>query len=609
MYRKLHPHALRRTLCGALASCATLLIAGCSAQQSAIHISANADQIGMGLSVSIEARYTPASGDTQNVLLMPYVNGKRWGAQECPDSTGIARFQLPLPTPGTARIEVIAVPCDTSLWCGLKDFTPYKTGCMMPDSTLRSNALNVEVTPRKIAKRPAGQTRFVAQWEPWFSDESSWWQTAQAVPLLGFYRSTDPQVIRQHLLWFMDSGTDAVLFDWSNNIWGCSSWDERVDGINTLINNTEQMLNVMADMRDEGLPVPQAIIMTGLSNGAPAKMEALNEQLAWIYNYFVRTPRFKGLWMEYQGKPLAVVLDTGVTGVRQGTTESAFRVPFFKQTLAWDAARIDAHRRNNAAVDTSHFTVRWMSSQNQLTGHDKLGYWSWMDGSLHPTVTYRDSTAECTTVNPACFAELGWRAPSAWGRRDGWTYIESFKTAFVHRPQVVMLHQFNEFTGQGQSGYGPDGTIFVDSYSVDRSDDYEPVSLTARGYRGDRGGWGFYYLNLTRALIDLYNTPSPRYTIMAVAPVEVKDGNVVVQWSYVGKNPQKITVTIDDNRPEFTTSDTGITLSSAQLKPGTHQLKVTAEGTSTRFALSPYELDQPLAEPIPVEIIKTFTIQ
>ena len=178
-------------------------------------------------------------------------------------------------------------------------------------------------------------------------------------------------------------------------------------------------------------------------------MEALNEELNWIYQYMVRNPRFKGLWYEYDGKPLTVILDTGAMGVKEGKTETAFRVPFFKQTLGWTAEQIDDLRRRNPPVDSSRFTIRWMSSQNQLTGHDKLGYWSWMDGSLKPTVTYKGDVAECTTVNPACFAENGWKAPEAWGRRDGWTYLESFKTALEHRPRMVMLHQFNEFTGQG----------------------------------------------------------------------------------------------------------------------------------------------------------------
>ena len=71
---------------------------------------------------------------------------------------------------------------------------------------------------------------------------------------------------------------------------------------------------------------------------------------------------------------MTVILDTGAMGVKEGKTETAFRVPFFKQTLGWTAEQIDDLRRRNPPVDSSRFTIRWMSSQNQLTGHDKLGY-------------------------------------------------------------------------------------------------------------------------------------------------------------------------------------------------------------------------------------------
>jgi len=85
-----------------------------------------------------------------------------------------------------------------------------------------------------------------------------------------------------------------------------------------------------------------------------------------------------------------------------------------------------------------------------------------------------------------------------------------------HRPRVILLHQFNEFAGQAEShSYGPDRDIYVDSYSVELSDDIEPISLTA-GYRGDQGGWGFHYLNLTRALINLYRQDMAECTIMAI---------------------------------------------------------------------------------------------
>ena len=232
-----------------------------------------------------------------------------------------------------------------------------------------------------------------------------------------------------------------------------------------------------------------------------------------------------------------------------------------------------------------------------------------MDGSLKPTVTYKGDVAECTTVNPACFAENGWKAPEAWGRRDGWTYLESFKTALEHRPRMVMLHQFNEFTGQGSHGYGPDKDIFVDSYSVEYSDDYEPVSLTAPGFRGDNGGWGFYYLNLTRALVDIYNGQADDVTVMAVAPVHCKDGKISVHWTTVGVQPESFTVAIDGQTVETAAGGTGVSLSSEELTPGDHLLTVTANGVGTRYALSPYDLDTPSAEPMPVEVSKKFRVE
>ena len=138
-------------------------------------------------------------------------------------------------------------------------------------------------------------------------------------------------------------------------------------------------------MRDEGLQVPLISLMPGLSNGPPATIEALNEQLDWIYQDYVRNPRFRKLWQIWDGKPLVIILDTGAMGTKKARTESAFRVPFFKQTLTFNGANeasMDIMRQEQSSVDDTRFTVRWMSSQNQLTRHNEFGYWSWMDGSL-----------------------------------------------------------------------------------------------------------------------------------------------------------------------------------------------------------------------------------
>lgn len=593
----------------ALTVCCAAVFLGSCQKGPGISIEADLEKVGMGRSVTVEAVYTPAAGQSaEEVVLFSYVNGRRWGSHEFPDEEGRAVFLLPLPNVGPADIQVVAVPRDTAQWYGVSDYKPYLTGKPMTGEGMRSNVVSVEVLWRDIPAHKNSGSVFVSQWEPWFAP-GNMWTTAQAVPLLGFYDFTNPDVLRQHLLWFMDTDADAVLFDWSNHIWGCKHWDERGEGTNLILHATQMALETMADMRDEGLPVPQVTFLTGLSNGPPAAMEALNEELDWIYQNYIRNPRFEGLWLEYDGKPLITVLDTGVGGSKKGTTESAFRVPFFKQTLGWSEAEIDAWRAAQPPVDESRFTIRWVSSQNQLTGHDKLGYWSWMDGSLVPTVAYKDGVAECVAVSVGFFPEQGWKSPEAYGRRDGWTYLESFKTALEHRPRVIMLHQFNEFTGQAEGhGYGPDKGIYVDSYSVELSDDYEPVSLTAPGYRGDRGGWGFYYMNLTKAMTDVYNGVAPDVTVMAVAPLKTENGKVHVAWTTIGKEPAGFTLKVDGETVAENVQGGEYVLDAETLGMGSHILSVEAEGAVTRYPLSWTRMDEPRQETMPVVVEKEFEL-
>ena len=194
--------------------------------------------------------------------------------------------------------------------------------------------------------------------------------------------------------------------------------------------------------------MPKMVLFPGLSNGRPTTMQAFNEELDWIVHNYLRNPRFDGLWQIYEGKPLIVVLDTGAVGDPRGTAESAFRISFFEDTLEMSADELDAFRRVQGPVDDTHFTVRWMSSQNQATRHHELGYWSWMDGVIDPPVTYKDGVAESVTVTPSFFNTLGWTGPLANGRLGGTVYLETFKVALAHRPKVVHLHQWQEYSGQ-----------------------------------------------------------------------------------------------------------------------------------------------------------------
>lgn len=582
-----------------------------------VRISCDHEQVEMGRAVCVTAK---VSGEATRQILLPYVNQRRWGAHERPDAAGEARFILPLPEIGPARIQVLAVPEASGGWLGL----PFSredlllTGRPMPaDEGVRSNTVEVEVQWRVPCRPDNGDTLVGMQWEPWFVGGARDWGTTYAVPLLGLYSSYDPQIIRQHLIWFMDIGVDFIMPDWSNHLWGKKHWDERGEGVNCLIHATQVTLETMAVLRDEGLPVPKMVLMPGLSNGEPATMEAFNEELDWIYQNWLRNPRFDGLWQEFDGKPLIVSLDTGGMAHPDARTADAFKVPFFKETLELSEEELDRMRAVETAttpVDDTHFTVRWMSSQNQTTGHDKLGYWTWMDGVIDAPVTYRDGVAEAATVSTAIFDHLGWTHPTANTRRGGATYVDSFNVALPHRPKVILLHQFNEFRGQGKGhGRGDGRDIYTDSYSVEGSDDIEPVSLTADGYRDDSGGYGFYYLNLTQALLAIYRSPEPADTVLAVrAPLAdaVEDGpTLAVEWTVTGAPPRAYALAIDGE----TVAD-GLTVMRAEvdiagLAPGPHRLKVTATGATTRYPLSSTHLDTVLDSPVPVSVEVPFNIK
>ncbi|HOX40142.1 MAG TPA: hypothetical protein PL033_19330 [Candidatus Brocadiia bacterium] len=688
-----------------------------------VEISGNAERIGMGRTLEVSAAVKVSEGQSAaGYLLLPYVDGKRWGAHEFTNAEGRATFLIPLPNPGEHEIVVMAKdpveppsekwiwssdlrdnqkvylqrvftlaeePTSAELWIAIDDqadawvngkttrlfggwqgATPYAvpqgvlrkgenvisvegrngtgpaallarldtvgaagkvsivtdgewrvyneqpanwpakaeaegtlakqvgtlelggsvyavdkwptlhdgsqffTGAALPEGARTSNKIAVTVEKRKLCAIKTDPDHLVGvQWEPWFTPKACWWQTAHAVPLMGFYRSDDPSVIRQHMIWLIESGTDYLIADWTNHIWGCEHWADRPAGSQEIVDATTAALNVLAEMRDEGHPVPKMVLYPGLNNGPATTMVAVNEELDWIYENYVKNPKYAGLFVEYLGKPLVIIHNGGGPG--------------------WIAANA-----KGVPVNEEHFTVRWHSSQNQMCKFHEQGYWSWMDGSFEPCVTYYKGRPECLTVSTAFFADGGWLRDTACGRRNGWTYIESMKAALRYRPRFIELHQFNEFAGQPEGqGYGEKHDVYVDSYSVELSDDFEPVSLTTPAYRGN-GGWGFFYLNLTRALVDIYRQDTPETTVVAVSKpnmLEAEKGDLLkVVWTWAGKAPAGMDIAIDGKVVTENAPGKTATVSLSGVSNGRHVLRLTARGTKSRYRLSYTEDSLPL---------------
>jgi hypothetical protein len=463
-------------------------------------------------------------------------------------------------------------------WPTRQDRSRLFTGAQLPADAVVSAAVSIEVVPRALDRIPADPDHLVGmQWEPWFTPQACWWQTAHAVPLLGFYDSNDPRVTRQHVIWLVESGVDFLIADWTNHLWDKQHWSERDPGADSIVQATTRALETLAAMRDEGLSVPKLVLYPGLNNGPSTTMVAINEELDWIHREYVQNPRFHDLFQTYLDKPLVIVHNGGGPG--------------------W----LEAHP--GPAVDERFFTVRWHGSQHQINRLHERGYWSWMDGSLDPMLTLREGQPECLTVSVGFFAAGGWLAPDAYGRRGGWTLIESFKAALKHRPAVIELHQFNEFAGQPEGqGYGPRRDVYLDSYSPEFSDDLEPTSLTAPAYRG-QGGWGFLYLNLTRALVDLYRQPEARTTVLALARPSylerVAGDHVEVVWTWAGRPPESFSVLLDGKPVSAGLGGTTARLDLRGVPPGQHKLRLEAAGAVGRYRLSWTEDAPRLAEPEP----------
>ncbi len=504
-------------------------------------------------------------------------------------STAPPAWPQPADAAGSGAAARVLAPAGGGVWAdmpfaGGQGLLPavLPPGTPLPASDLRSPALTVSVV-RVHLTVPAHPHHLVGmEYEPWFTPANDTWQVAEAMPLLGPYTSFDQGVLRQHALWLDRAHVNFLLIDWSNNLWGKTAWNQRGTQAQQIVDATTTLLNTYAAMRHQGLPTPQVTLLLGLDNGPSTTVGALNQEMQWIDQHYVRNPAYRGLWLYDHGKPLIVIFNGGGPAY------------YFPAQAA------------GAPLGTSGFTVRWMASQLQSNSDAQSGYWSWMDGSVQPVPTPgKGGAAQALTVTPAFFGSGGWTGPQAMGRRGGATYVREFADALTVRPHFLLINQWNEFAGQPRAA-----STHVDTYTAALSNDIEPTSLSGCGY-ASCGGWGFYYLNLTRALIHLYHQPHPQTTVLAVAaPLR---GQVVcgptlhVSWATAGAPVRRFTLLLDGHVVTSGLAASSYTLSLAGVANGAHVLTVEANGAVSALVPSYGHRAHLLAQPVPTSAQVRFT--
>jgi hypothetical protein len=130
-------------------------------------------------------------------------------------------------------------------------------------------------------------------------------------------------------------------------------------------------------------------------------------------------------------------------------------------------------------------------------------------------------------------------------------------------------------------------------------------------YRG-RGGWGYYYLNLTKALISLYRGETPGITVMALSgpssPAVVKEDKLPLSWTAVGAAPTGFTLKLDGALVASGVHTEDYTLDLSGIAAGEHRVELTADGAYTYFDLAPEHLTERSKERLPVTSSIEFTI-
>ena len=285
-------------------------------------------------------------------------------------------------------------------------------------------------------------------------------------PLLGYYKTTDPWVLRKHAEMLADAKVDVVFFDCTN---GSLTWQE----------SYEVLMKTWDQAQKDGVNVPKIAFMLPFG-AAPHSLVSLRQ----LYRDVYKPGRYKNLWFNWKGKPGIMAYPDNLTDSREDREIGDF------------------------------FTFR-PGQPDYVDGPQRSDQWGWLENyPQHGYVKQDDGTYEQITVGVAqnaapetnrhCsafnlpgsqgrdFSQRNGFDPRVDGYLYGWNFQEQWDRAFEIDPELVFVTGWNEFiAGQWlpEHSWTGDPFSFVDQFDWKRSRDIEPN----KGW-GDKGD--VYYLQL-----------------------------------------------------------------------------------------------------------------
>jgi hypothetical protein len=285
-------------------------------------------------------------------------------------------------------------------------------------------------------------------------------------PLLGYYKTTDPWVLRKHAELLADAKVDVVFFDCTN---GSITWKE----------SYEALMKTWDQAQKDGVNVPKIAFMLPFGYSAHSLTS-----LRQLYKDVYKPRRYENLWFIWKGKPGIMAYPDNLTD-----SEEDREIAQFFTFRPGQPDYVDGPQRDD----------QW----GWLENYPQHGYVKNESGGFEQvTVGVAQNAAPETKGHCSAFNLPGSQGrdysfrngfdPRVDGYLYGWNFQEQWDRAFEIDPELVFITGWNEYiAGQWlpEHGWTGDPFSFVDQFDWKRSRDIEPN----KGW-GDKGD--VYYLQL-----------------------------------------------------------------------------------------------------------------
>ena len=285
-------------------------------------------------------------------------------------------------------------------------------------------------------------------------------------PLFGYYKTTDPWVLRKHAEMLADAGVDVVFFDCTN---GSLTWQD----------SYEALFKTWDQAQKDGVKVPKIAFLLPFG---PVPHSAVS--LRQLYKDVYQPGRYKNLWFIWKGKPGIMAYPDNLE--KNGTD---LEIANFFTFRPGQPDYVDGPTRNDQWA--------WLENYPQH-GYAPLNNGKFEQVAVGVAQNAGPSTnGHCSAFNlpgtyGRSFSKRNGFDPRVDGYLYGWNFQEQWDRAFELDPELVFVTGWNEYIAGlwlPKDSWTGDPFSFVDQFDWTHSRDIEPN----KGW-GDKGD--VYYQQL-----------------------------------------------------------------------------------------------------------------